>query len=83
MDKRDVIVCISDHEDSGQNEPYEQAADGEVAATNRPIIQPTIAALGVSAIEPLNTYKLGFGYSIERWYAPHVIADVAAVRRWR
>jgi hypothetical protein len=76
VDKRAVIVCISDHEDSGQNEPYEQAADGEVAAKNRPIIQPTIAALGVSAIEPLNTYKLGFGYSIERWYAPHTIADV-------
>ena len=76
VDKRDIVVCISDHEDSGQNQPYEQAADGEVAATNRPIIQPTLAALGVSAIEPLNTYKLGFGYSIERWYAPHMIADV-------
>ena len=75
VEKRDIVVCISDHEDSGQNEPYEQAADGEVAAKNRPIIQPTIAALGVSAIEPLNTYKLGFGYSIERWYAPHIIAD--------
>jgi hypothetical protein len=74
--KGDIIVCISDHEDSGQNEPYEQAPNGEVAATNRPIIQPTIAALGVSAIEPLNTYKLGLGYSIERWYAPHMIADV-------
>ena len=74
--KGDIIVCISDHEDSGQNEPYEQAPDGEVAAINRPMIQPTIAALGVSAIEPLNTYKLGFGYSIERWYAPHMIADV-------
>jgi hypothetical protein len=75
VEKRGVIVCISDHEDSGQNEPYEQAADGEVAAINRPIIQPTLAALGVSAVEPLNTYKLGFGYSIERWYAPHIIAD--------
>jgi hypothetical protein len=73
--KGDIVVCISDHEDSGQNEPYEQAPNGEVAAINRPIILPTIAALGVSAIEPLNTYKLGFGYSIERWYAPHVIAD--------
>ncbi|HWM11238.1 MAG TPA: hypothetical protein VNO82_17910 [Solirubrobacteraceae bacterium] len=75
VDKSDIVVCISDHEDSGQNEPYEQAADGEVAAKNRPIIQPTLAALGVSAIEPLNTYKLGLGYSIERWYAPHMIAD--------
>ena len=30
----------------------------------------------MSAISTLNTYKLGFGYSIERWYAPHMIADV-------
>jgi hypothetical protein len=75
VDKGDIIVCISDHEDSGQNEPYEQAANGEVAAVNRPIIQPTIAALGVSAVQPLNTYKLGLGYTIERWYAPHMIAD--------
>jgi hypothetical protein len=76
VDVEDVIVCVSDHEDSGQNEPYEQADDGEVAATNRPIIQPELAALGVSAIEPLNTYKAGFGYSIERWYQPHTINDV-------
>ena len=59
VDKRDIVVCISDHEDSGQNEPYEQAADGEVAATNRPIIQPTLAALGVSAIEPLEHLQAG------------------------
>jgi hypothetical protein len=74
--KADIVVCISDHEDSGQNEPYEQAPNGEVAALNRPIIQPILASLGVSAVEPLNTYKLGLGYSIERWYAPHMIADV-------
>ena len=79
VDKRDIVVCVSDHEDSGQNEPYEQDADGEVAANNRPIIQPTLAALGVSAIERLNTYKVGFGYSIERWYAPHTITDSPAV----
>lgn len=78
VDKRGVIVCVSDHEDAGQNEPYEQAANGEVAALNRPIIQPTLAALGVSAIEPLNTYKLGFGYSIESWYDPHTIMDTPA-----
>jgi hypothetical protein len=76
VDEGDTIVCKSDHEDSGQNEPYiEDGLPGEVAAVNRPIIQPEIAALGVSAVEPLNTYKVGFGYSIERWYEPHVIAD--------
>lgn len=75
VDKSAIVVCVSDHEDSGQNEPYEQAAGGQVAALNRPIIQPTLAALGVSAIEPLNTYKIGFGYSIEQWYTPHTIAD--------
>lgn len=76
--KRDIVVCVSDHEDVGQNEPYEQAANGEVAALNRPIIQPLVSALGVSAIEGLNTYKIGFGYSIERWYLPHTITDMPA-----
>jgi len=76
VDEYDTIVCKSDHEDSGQNEPYIQdGLPGEVAAKNRPIIQPTLAALGVSAVEPLNTYKLGFGYEVEEWYAPHTIAD--------
>jgi hypothetical protein len=78
VDVDDIVVCISDHEDAGQNEPYEQAPNGEVAALNRPIIQPSLAALGVSAIAPLNTYKAGFGYSIERWYQPHTIADTPA-----
>jgi hypothetical protein len=76
VDVDGVIVCVSDHEDSGQNEPYvADGLPGEVAAVNRPIIQPTLAALGVSAVSNLHTYKLGFGYSIERWYAPHRIAD--------
>jgi hypothetical protein len=76
VDEGDTVVCVSDHDDSGQNEPYiEDGLPGEVAATNRPIIQPKIAALGVSAVEPLNTYKLGFGYSIERWCEDHEIAD--------
>ena len=79
VDEGDTIVCKSDHEDSGQNEPYVQdGLPGEVAAKNRPIIQPTLAALGVSAISNLNTYKAGFGYSVERWYAPHTIADSPA-----
>ena len=63
VDESDTIVCVSDHEDSGQNEPYIQdGLPGEVAAKNRPIIQPIVAALGVSAVEGLNTYKVGFGY---------------------
>jgi hypothetical protein len=68
VDERDIIVCVSDHPDGDQNEPYEPADDGEVAATNRPIIQPIVSALGVSAVEPLNTYKVGFGYEVEQWY---------------
>jgi hypothetical protein len=66
----DTIVCVSDHNDNVSNEPYLQEADGMVAAKNRPIIQPIISCLGVSAIEPLNTYKIGFGYEIERSYVP-------------
>jgi hypothetical protein len=58
----DVIVCVSDHNDSYQNEPYVQEAGGLVAAINRPEITPFIGCLGASAIEPLNTYKVGFGY---------------------
>ena len=73
----DTIVCVSDHDDSGQNEPYGQGEEfGEVYAKNRPIIQPTVAALGQGALNGIaKTYKLGFGYSIERWYAPHTIMD--------
>jgi hypothetical protein len=78
-----IIVCISDHEDGGQNEPYAASTAGsgeardanEVYAKNRPIIQPTIAALGQSAVTPLKTYKLGFGYSITRWYGLATFAD--------
>lgn len=63
IDEDDVIVCVSDHNDSYQNEPYVEQGGGLVAAKNRPVIQPTISCLGVSAIEPLNTYKAGFGYT--------------------
>ena len=63
-----IIVCVSDHP-SDQNEPYiEDGLPGEVAAVNRPIIQPLISCLGASAVEPLNTYKVGFGYDVEQWY---------------
>jgi hypothetical protein len=77
VDEGDTIVCVSDHDDSGQNEPYGQGEEfGEVYAKNRPIIQPTVAALGQGALNGIaKTYKLGLGYDIERWYAPHTIMD--------
>jgi hypothetical protein len=68
LDKSGVIVCISDH-GAPQNEPYQQEAGGLVSAKNRPIVAPKVTALGVSAIEPLNTYKVGFGYAVEKWYS--------------
>lgn len=75
-----VIVCYSDHDDSGQNEPYAHsnggpgATDGvsdanEVYAKNRPIIKPSIASLGQGAVRGIKGYKLGLGYSIEKWYS--------------
>ena len=63
IDKDDVIVCVSDHDAGYENRPYIEQGGGLVAARNRPVIQPTISCLGVSAIEPLNTYKAGFGYT--------------------
>lgn len=64
----DLIICLSNHGDAVQNEPYNQEAGGLVSAINRPIVVPKVTALGVSAITVLNTYKIGFGYSIEKWY---------------
>jgi hypothetical protein len=64
---RDVIVCVSDH-GAAQNEPYQQEDGGLVSAKNRPIIAPHVTAFGQSAIAPLKTYKIGFGYSVEKWY---------------
>jgi hypothetical protein len=73
VDAAGVIVCISDHEDLGQNEPYAHSAAvadaNEVYAKNRPIIQPTVATLGQAASNRAKTYKLGMGYSISRWYS--------------
>jgi hypothetical protein len=64
----DVIVCLSDDQTASQNEPYSQEAGGLVSAKNRPTIQPHVTAFGWSAVEPLNTYRIGFGYSVEQWY---------------
>jgi hypothetical protein len=80
VEKADIIVCISDHEDSGQNEPYAAATDSgangnEVYAKNRPVIQPTVAALGQSALTSRKTHKMGLGYSVESWYHADTIAD--------
>lgn len=68
VDQNDVIVCLSGHGDAVQNQPYTQETGGLVSAKNRPILQPTVVALGESAIDPLNTFKLGFGYTTEKWY---------------
>jgi len=75
-----TIVCVSDHEDSGQNEPYvNNGLPGEVAAVNRPVIQPTVATLGQGAFNGIaKTYKMGFGYKVEKWYSPYTIADSPA-----
>ena len=69
VDNHDIIACVSQHADAGQNEPYLQAANGEVAAKNRPILQPRVASIGLSAIDDLHTFKMGFGYSTDQWYA--------------
>jgi hypothetical protein len=67
IDRGDIVVCVSDH-GALQNEPYASEDGGLVSAKNRPVVVPAISALGVSAISNLNTYKVGFGYSVERWY---------------
>jgi hypothetical protein len=69
VDAGRIILCVSDHPDADQNEPYiSDGLPGEVAAINRPIIQPTVSALGASAISNLKTYKVGFGYKVTRGY---------------
>lgn len=68
----DVIVVLSDEKTLIQNEPYVQQAGGMVSAINRPIIAPKVTALGVSAFLPLHTYKVGFGYTVEKWYTAPV-----------
>jgi hypothetical protein len=71
IDRADVIVCVSDHNDDVLNRPYVASGlDGQVATPDRPVFQPKVAALGVSAVEGLNTYKVGFGYTTVRWYTP-------------
>jgi hypothetical protein len=71
IDRRDVIVCVSDHNDNVLNQPYQSdVIPGEVATADRPIVQPIVSCLGASAIAPLNTYKVGFGYATTQWYRP-------------
>ena len=72
IDASDVIIVLSDEATTIQNEPYLQEAGGIVSAKNRPIIAPKVTALGVSAIGPLHTYKVGFGYTVEKWYTAPV-----------
>jgi hypothetical protein len=68
IDANDIILCLSDDNSTSENEPYQQETGYLVSAKNRPIVAPKVSALGVSAVEPLNTYKLGFGYDVEQWY---------------
>jgi hypothetical protein len=75
VDNHDIIACVSQHPDAGQNEPYQQEANGEVAAKNRPTITPTVTGVGLSAIGDLHTFKIGFGYTTA-WYAdPNTLFD--------
>jgi hypothetical protein len=89
VDYDHLVVCVSDHEDSGQNEPYAHSNAGgegvnplvseanEVYAKNRPVIQPTIATLGQGALNGIaKTYKMGLGYEVESWYHEYTFADV-------
>jgi hypothetical protein len=75
-----AIVCVSDHDDAGQNEPYAHsdggagASDGvnnanEVYAKNRPVIQPNVATLGQVPNQNIKRYLLGMGYSVQKWYS--------------
>ena len=75
IDNRDVVVCVSGHGDAAQNEPYNQEAGGLVSAKNRPILTPKVTAFGVSALEALHTYRIGFGYDATKWYTKPAFLD--------
>ena len=80
IDKDAVVVCTSDHNDDVLNQPYQKdVVPGEVATPDRPIIKPKVAALGVSAFAPLNTYKVGFGYDTVQWYEPFAEKGVGPI----
>ena len=72
VDPSDVVICISSAHTDGspatENEPYQQEAGGLVSAKNRPILQPKVVALGQSALESRDTFKLGWGYDTVKWY---------------
>jgi hypothetical protein len=80
IDRADVIVRVSDHKDDVLNRPYVTSGlDGQLATPDRPIFQPKVAALGVSAVEGLNTHKVGFGYSTIQWYKPFAEAGLGPI----
>ena len=68
IDERSTIVCVSDHADDSQNEPYGQEPGGYIHVKDSVILAPKVTAFGVSAIRGLKTYRIGFGYGVERWY---------------
>src|SRR4051794_15528793 len=67
LDKSGTIVCVSDHF-GDQNEPYSDEGHGYISAKNRPILAPKVTAFGMSAKRGLKTYRIGFGYTAERWF---------------
>ena len=84
-----IIVCYSDHDDAGQNEPYAHSNGGpgandgvsdanEVYAKNRPDHQAVVASLGQGVVRAIEGYKLGLGYIVEhagtRWPTPLPVA---------
>ena len=70
IDKDDVTVRVSDHNAYRTSRTCRKPTAWSVI--NRPKIQPVVTCLGASAIEPLNTYKAGFGYKIPQGYTPPV-----------
>jgi hypothetical protein len=70
LDQGEIIVCVSDHPtgDTSSNEPYNQEAGGLVSAKNRPIVAPHVTALGMNKHLGSNTFRIGFGYSVDQWY---------------
>jgi hypothetical protein len=68
LDKDGTIVCVSDHDDAGQNEPYGESGH-HLYVKDSPILAPKVTAFGQSALRGERTYRIGFGYGVERWYA--------------
>jgi hypothetical protein len=69
IDERATIVCVSQDHANGDNRPYGQEDHGYVHVKDSVILAPSVTAFGQSAVKGLKTYRIGFGYGVERWYA--------------